>query len=57
MGLKAQEFGERLAELRAQAEAREDPLLVDLLDLMKAVFLEPAKRAEKPSTPGKQRKP
>ena len=39
--MDAMQIGERLAKLRAQAKAREDGLLIDLVDFLQAVILEP----------------
>jgi hypothetical protein len=44
--ITAEEFGARLAGLRAQAEKREDDLLVGVVDLLKDVFLEPVPKED-----------
>lgn len=38
--ITVEEFGQRLEDLRAQAEKREDSLLVGLVDLLADTFLE-----------------
>lgn len=55
MALSAQQFGERLTELRAQAKSREDPLILGILDLLHQMFLEPVPAA--PAAPAGGAKP
>ncbi len=49
MAITAQAFGERLARLRARAEARDDDDQVALLDLLRDLLIEPSE--DSPDSP------